>query len=167
MLIRAGKAALVATIVLGSAALGFADSGSNGLTTFKLKQTTTRSFTSSFLVSNVSSRDVQVTLKLYDQNGNPIGTGGFTPVVTIEGAGTSCNPSNTTCTLAAGKSTAFHVAPAVVGNDWFGHGAIEWSSSVDDTQTTALVGSASTTITPTVSGDQIVIPITFTRPMPF
>jgi hypothetical protein len=167
MFVRFVKTGIVlAILVLVSAADGFADSGSNGIV-YKIKNSATRAFTSSFVLSNVSSRDVQVTIKLYDQQGNSIGTGGFAPVVAIEGAGTGCTGSNTTCTLAAGKSMAFHVSAPVVGNDWFGHGTIEWSSTTDDTQTTALVGWGSVTITPSGAGDQIVLPVPFTRPTPF
>jgi hypothetical protein len=168
MLTRTKTAVLVVAFILSSAAEGLADSGSAGIAHFHAKRTSVRTHQSSFFVSNVSSRDVQVTLKLYDQNGNLIGTGGFLPVITVAGALSSCNVSNTSCVLPAGTSGLFDVTPTTtVGVDWWGHGSIEWSSSVDDPQTSALMVQGFLVITPVSGGDQIQLPLVVTRPLPF
>jgi hypothetical protein len=165
---RIGVASLTVAMMLGFAATGQADSGSIGIAHFRARLDSARSWKSSIIFSNVSGRDVQVTLKLYDQNGNAIGTGGFVPVIVTDGAVVSSNANNTSCTLPSGKSGAFIVGPTTtIGNDWWGHCALEWSSSTDDTQTVALVAQAFLSITPTSSGDQIFMPLVLTRPLPF
>jgi hypothetical protein len=153
-------------MMLGAPAQGWADGGALGVAFFRATQYSSLSITSSFIVSNVSPRGVQVTLKLYDYNGNSIGTGGFTPIITIDGSGTGCNGTNTTCTLAAGKSMIFQVAPTGVGVDWWGHATIEWTSTTDDMQTTALVAQVGVTTTP-ASGGQLVVPSVLIGKQPF
>jgi hypothetical protein len=163
-----GLAGLIAAMMLGSPAQSWADGGALGVAYFRVSQSPgVRTITTSFIVTNVSPRDVQVTLKLYDYNGNSVGAGGFTPTITIEGPGTGCNGTNTTCTLAAGKSMIFQVGPPAVAISWWGHGAIEWTSSTDDTQTTALVAQVGVTTTWLPAGNQMVVQSVLIGKQPF
>jgi hypothetical protein len=87
-------------------------------------------------LSNVSAHDIQVTLRLWDQDGNTIGS--ITGLAISAGGGlTSCNPTNNVCTLPAGKSGVFGLTHTVttVDSDVFGHGTLEWSSGTDSVST--------------------------------
>jgi hypothetical protein len=144
------------------AAPAFANTGSAVITTMRVARNTGREIQSQFVISNISSRDVQVTLSLFDQNGDPIGAGTFLPVITTLGPFTSCNGTNTTCTLQAGKTAWFLVAAPAGTVDWFGYGTLDWSTSVSDGQAVSLVATGFVSVINS-TGTYLQTPVTITK----
>lgn len=162
------RSALVCLMATSLATVASANGGSAVVTYWRAyyNTTTTRTILTQVIVSNPSQRDVEVTLRLYDVNGNAIGTPGFLIPV---GAGlglTGCNGTNNVCTLAAGKTGVFTMGNTSGNMDDQGYGILEWSSSSPDASPTALIASGSTVYIE-VGGAQTRIPVVITRAQPF
>lgn len=126
-------------LLLGASAPALASSGSSILVNYRIRQTSAQTSAVAWMVSNVSARDVTVTITLFDQNDTPVGTGTFLPSISISGPAGTCTGGNTSCVVPAGKSIQFVFTPAASGNDWFGHGRLEWSTSTPDSQPVAVL----------------------------
>jgi hypothetical protein len=124
-----------------------------------------RKTNSAVIVSNPSHRDVEVTLRLYDANGNAIGTPGFLIPVTASLGFTGCNGTNNVCTLPAGKMGQFLIGGAA-NMDSRGYGILEWSSSSPDSSPTALIA-AGTIYYVEANGEETRMPMLITRDQPF
>lgn len=161
---------LGAIVLIGSPAPALANTGATSFAVFRVFDASVAGHTVKGLtglsVSNISAYDVVVTVRLYEQNGIAVGTTGFIPTITLEGGAISCNATNTSCTLPAGKTCLFTVSAPSPGVDWFGHGAIEWTSMGTDPQTVALMANGQISVLDSVSGTYVV-PMIWTKPQPF
>jgi hypothetical protein len=157
----------VLLLMLTSAAL--ANSGAAVVTHWRVAyEPSGRNYATAISVSNVSTRDIVVTLRLYDLEGDPIGSSGFLPVIVASGQLTGCNSTNNSCTLPAGTSGTFGViGSGSVSVDTYGHGAIEWSSSGTDNNPVALVASGQVSYAATGATVTPVRTIIITRDQPF
>jgi hypothetical protein len=162
------RSALVCLMATSLATVASANGGSAVLTFWRAQHDTTtgRDIHTLVSVSNPSQRDVEVTLRLYDLNGNAIGTPGFLIPVAATGAFTGCNATNNVCTLAAGKTGVFAVGNTSGNMDGQGYGIVEWSSSSPDAGPTALIAGGSISYT-SVNGELTRIPVVITRDQPF
>jgi hypothetical protein len=119
-------------------------------------------------LSNVTTQDVQVTLRLWDQDGNAVGA--ITGLAITAGGGlTSCNTTNNICTLPAGKSGVFELRHSITTADYdvFGHGTLEWSSTGTDSASAALVADGYITYAITGEGGFSRHSMAITRNQPF
>jgi hypothetical protein len=162
------RSALVCLMATSLATVASANGGSAVLTFWRAHHNTTtgRDIHTLVSVSNPSQRDVEVTLRLYDQNGNAIGTPGFLIPVGGGGAFTGCNATGNVCTLTAGKTGVFVVGNTLGNHDGQGYGILEWSSSSPDSSPTALIAGGSIAYLE-VGGPQTRVPVVITRDQPF
>jgi hypothetical protein len=162
------RSALVCLIATSLATVASANGGSAVITYWRgyHNTTTARSVSSVVYVSNPSQRDVEVTLRLYDANGNAIGTPGFLIPVTASFGFTGCNATNNVCTLPAGKFGQFAIGNMSGNMDGLGYGILEWSSSSPDSSPTALIAAGTIAYIET-TGEQTRMPLVITRDQPF
>jgi hypothetical protein len=162
------RSALVCLMATSLATVASANGGSAVVTYWRAfyDVTTARKINSALLVSNPSQRDVEVTLRLYDANGNAIGTPGFLIPVSASHGFTGCNATNNVCTLPAGKMGQFVIGSSNGNMDSLGYGMLEWSSSSPDSSPTALIA-AGTILYVEVNGEQTRMPMVITRDQPF
>jgi hypothetical protein len=162
------RSAFVCMMVAGLVTVAAANGGSAVIPYWRAQHdmTTGRDVTSQVVVSNPSQRDVEVTLRLYDVNGNAIGTPGFLIPVSASLGFTGCNGTNNVCTLPAGKTGQFILGTTTTNIDGSGYGILEWSSSSPDSSPTALIAGGTIAYLST-SGELTRQAIVITRDQPF
>jgi len=126
--------------VLMLPALAAANSGSATVTYWRVIYSSATVQTVSYIsVSNTTGGDVQITLRLRDHNGVWLGQSGFVPTISA-GNFVSCNSTQNSCTLAAGRTAYFYMS-SNSASDFWGYGKLEWSSANADVDSVAIVAS--------------------------